>query len=780
MTRWHLLRNISRLANWRTSSGSVHPDNEHHVHSKSIKSLSPGRKNSVGRSRRSSVCSRETLQTRRSSCQKWEEDATDAYRSNLLRGRSSSSTCDEESVIHRRIGVGPGVPIIAPKSPLPATLTFRPWKNMRWGIRSWGTRNMSCFDVSQFEGLYQFMEHWAVKILFAVLTIYAIFGIDLMYITVSKSSDIYFQYFSFFTMVLFAAELVCLSLCKPGYFLSLQFFLDFVAMASMINDVPWLSGTAFLGQLTVARASRMSKIFRMTKIFRLARLASAMQRISDHQTFLSEHITRNFVQKILFIALMMMTLIPILTIVNTDSNSLQFLDELHSLSGAGANSTALYDQRRAEFIQQYDNMRVLKIRDVSYLSLSTSDLRIQELLIETRPATSSKDSAPTRVELDVSEAFKMEILYGMLIILLVIIVLVVGSWMFGRDSTRTAKPLGESLGRISMDMAGVAEFVFLPIEHKQIPVYEMQVILRSFLGMKRSISSFAKYVPSEVVRSLMKGGLEARLGVVERDITMMFTDIANFTTICEKVDPKELLIVLSEYFEAMATIIRESGGTLAEFIGDAILAFWNAPEEVDDHPFAAVNAGQLMHDSVEEQGVEWRERGFPEMKIRIGVHTAKVFVGNIGSEYRMKYGVLGDGVNLTSRLEELNKRYDSRLLLSGDCLNASERVRTEFLFRQVDVVVVKGRSDPTKLYQVFDRRRKTTDSLKEMVKIHESAMWCYMQRDFDGCIDLLRKVESIKPGDKSAVLFRERCRRYIEKPPSEEWKGVDVLKEKHF
>jgi len=162
----------------------------------------------------------------------------------------------------------------------------------------------------------------------------------------------------------------------------------------------------------------------------------------------------------------------------------------------------------------------------------------------------------------------------------------------------------------------------------------------------------------------MSKGEEAVLGVSPKEVTIFFSDIAGFTTICEAMKPNELLILLSDYFAAMSAIIVAHKGTLLEFIGDALLVVWNAPQDVPDHAYQTVEASIQMNEYLTHKEPEWRALGYPPINIRSGIHTATVFVGNIGSPDRMKYGVLGDGVNLASRLEELNKRYKTKIMIS--------------------------------------------------------------------------------------------------------------------
>ena len=209
-----------------------------------------------------------------------------------------------------------------------------------------------------------------------------------------------------------------------------------------------------------------------------------------------------------------------------------------------------------------------------------------------------------------------------------------------------------------------------------------------------------------------------------REITIFFSDIAGFTTICEKMKPNALLILLSDYFAAMSTLINSSRGTLLEFIGDAILAVWNAPLTFQTTLFS-LDQSIRMNAYLDKMQPVWSGKGYPPIKIRCGIHTATVFVGNIGSPDRMKYGVLGDGVNLASRLEELNKRYASKIMISINTFNKKKKVNEAFLIRPLDVVAVKGKSEGTAVFEVMGRNGEVDEFAQELQKLHNEAFACY-------------------------------------------------------
>merc|ERR1719498_1630024 len=259
----------------------------------------------------------------------------------------------------------------------------------------------------------------------------------------------------------------------------------------------------------------------------------------------------------------------------------------------------------------------------------------------------------------------------------------------------------------------------------------------------------------------MSKGEEAVLGVSPKEVTIFFSDIAGFTTICEAMKPNQLLVLLSDYFAAMSAIITKSRGTLLEFIGDALLVVWNAPQDVADHAYQTVESAIQMNEYLELMAPKWNELGYPPINIRSGIHTATVFVGNIGSPDRMKYGVLGDGVNLASRLEELNKRYKTRTMISINTFN-KELVKKNFLIRPLDLVAVKGKSQGTGVYEVIGRNSEVHPRQETLAKTQTEAFDAYYKMEWDTAIAKFADVDKqfmdmYGYGDAASQLLKSRC-----------------------
>jgi adenylate cyclase len=210
--------------------------------------------------------------------------------------------------------------------------------------------------------------------------------------------------------------------------------------------------------------------------------------------------------------------------------------------------------------------------------------------------------------------------------------------------------------------------------------------------------AFAKYLPAEVVDRLLEEPERLKLGGEEQTLTILFSDIVNFTSITEKSDPKSLVRLLNEYMTEMTAIILDCGGIIDKYQGDAIMAEFGAPLPMPDHADRAVTAGLKMQRRLSELQQVWRGQGLPELSCRIGINTGPVIIGNMGSQQVFDYTVIGDAVNLASRLEGANKDYGTFLMISEFTLASLTLCR--FKTRFLDSIKVKGKSQSVKVYEV--------------------------------------------------------------------------------
>jgi len=299
-------------------------------------------------------------------------------------------------------------------------------------------------------------------------------------------------------------------------------------------------------------------------------------------------------------------------------------------------------------------------------------------------------------------------------------------------------------------------------------LFEIRTLVDAVANMKVGLQSFKKYVPSQLVRQLMESGLEANMSGQRREVTIFFSDIANFTTISESMRPSELASHISEYFDEVTKIILEHNGTVDKYIGDAIMAFWNAPVEMPDHAKVACRTTLQILEKIGELEKKWTAEGKPVFRTRIGLNTGEVVVGNMGSEQRLNYTVIGDAVNLASRLESLNKFYGSNVIISQF---TKEKCTDDFEVRTLDYVLVKGKIKAVSIYELLAEKGDISTVDREYLLFYEEAVDCYLKREWDKAIEIFTRLLTRKPEDGPCRMFLERCREYRLSPPPEDWTG---------
>jgi len=307
-------------------------------------------------------------------------------------------------------------------------------------------------------------------------------------------------------------------------------------------------------------------------------------------------------------------------------------------------------------------------------------------------------------------------------------------------------------------------------------INEMVNILDSVENMKKGLRSFKKYVPSELVLQLMQMKKEAVIEGEKRSVTLFFSDIAGFTSISEKLEPEQLVENLGAYFDGMSRIIQRSGGTLDKYIGDAIMAFWGAPNPHDDHASQACTAALECRAFLDELAVEWTRQGKPPFLTRIGVHTGEAIVGNMGYDERMNYTVIGDSVNLASRLEALNKYYGTDIIISADTYAAAGK---DFVARKLDVVAVKGKEKGVLIYELIGRRATVDASKVRFVESFNSGVDHYLAREWREAAVLFEETyRQSGAKDIPSRMMLDRCAEFLKTPPSADWTGAYVYDSK--
>jgi adenylate cyclase len=299
---------------------------------------------------------------------------------------------------------------------------------------------------------------------------------------------------------------------------------------------------------------------------------------------------------------------------------------------------------------------------------------------------------------------------------------------------------------------------------------EIDMMNTALLQMKHGLRSFARYVPRDLVRTLVASGLDAELTGEVRTLTVFFSDLVGFTALAESRTPEELVKFLATYFDDMSTIIAREHGTVDKYMGDGIMAFWGAPTTVEDHArracFAALACQQCVRE-LAKQGTN--------LATRIGLATGDVLVGNIGSTERMNYTVMGDTANLASRIEGINKQYGTQLMISESTFrDAGDAI----VARPVDVVAVKGKKLGIRLYELLARASDHDTAAVEIAAISTRALDAYVARRFDEAAAAWGEILANRPDDGAALAMRERALAFLATPPPPDWAGVTVATQK--
>ncbi|MHB8830788.1 MAG: CHASE2 domain-containing protein, partial [Patescibacteria group bacterium] len=292
---------------------------------------------------------------------------------------------------------------------------------------------------------------------------------------------------------------------------------------------------------------------------------------------------------------------------------------------------------------------------------------------------------------------------------------------------------------------------------------------------KREIrSAFSRYVTESVVASILSDPSKLKLGGERRKMSVLFSDIRGFTTISEGLKPEKLVEIMNKYLTRMTDEVFKHEGVLDKYIGDAVMAFWNAPFDQTDHARRAVETALDMLSALKDMN-ETKVFGDLELKIGVGVNTGDMVVGNMGSEERFDYTVIGDSVNLGSRLESLTKEY-------GVCLLITEATRQElnsgYLVRTIDLVAVKGKKEPVKIFEVMKRSKNASQVERQFVKKFEDALAAYFAKDFSQAVQLTSELLSERTDDGPSKTLKARAEHFIQEPPPADWNGVWVMMKK--
>jgi adenylate cyclase len=326
------------------------------------------------------------------------------------------------------------------------------------------------------------------------------------------------------------------------------------------------------------------------------------------------------------------------------------------------------------------------------------------------------------------------------------------------------------VGGMAMPLAGVLIMV--------LALFALNMTYGYFIESrtKRQITHlFGKYVPSELVDEMSKHPEQmVSMDGESREMSILFSDVRGFTTISEGMEPKELALLMNEFLTPLSRVISAHHGKVDKYMGDCIMAFWGAPMPDERHAYHAVASGLEMQRALQVLQPHFREKGWPEIHIGVGINTGRVSVGNMGSEVRVAYTVMGDAVNLASRLEGITKEYGAGVLVGESTREAAP----EFVYRELDLVRVKGKDKPVAIYEPLGLAGEVPQAVLDEIKLFQQAVRLYRKQEWDKAELQLYNLLKMSPGAKLYEVYAERVAYYRNNPPGESWDGVFVFKTK--
>ncbi|MBA4249057.1 MAG: hypothetical protein C0440_00485 [Candidatus Pelagibacter sp.] len=362
------------------------------------------------------------------------------------------------------------------------------------------------------------------------------------------------------------------------------------------------------------------------------------------------------------------------------------------------------------------------------------------------------------------------------VLLVSLLILIVSTLLISYLTTRISKPVNELVRQA--DRIRVFDLGGIPMINSNI--YEIQKLQESIARMRRSLEAFGKFVPKNLVKQLIDRETEVKIGGTKRKLTIFFSDIAGFTSISEKTTPDRLMAHLSDYFEEMTRIVMSENGTIDKFIGDAIMAFWGAPQSDAKQALHACQAALFCQRRLIDLNRQWTYEKKPIFETRIGLHTGEVIVGNLGSSERMNYTIIGDAVNLAARLEGVNKLYGTNIIISD---SVYKEIQEFAVTRPLDIVAVKGKKNGIPIYELMALKGVDPYLLPTTDQLHISE-WCtkafklFLDMKFNEALEIYQELQKKYPSDKTIDVYIRRTLELVEEPPGNNWDKTTILTEK--
>jgi adenylate cyclase len=327
-----------------------------------------------------------------------------------------------------------------------------------------------------------------------------------------------------------------------------------------------------------------------------------------------------------------------------------------------------------------------------------------------------------------------------------------------------------------------AQWLFIHSEVWLNIVYPLMVVVLTYTALtvfyyvteererKKLKGTFRQYVAPLVIEEMLKEPGQLKLGGEEKVLTVLFCDLEGFTGYSERYAPHQMITFLSEYFEKMSEHIFAHWGTLKEYVGDELMAFFGAPLEQPDHAQRACAAALDMKHTLQALREEWSRVGRPPLRARTGINSGPMLVGNLGSKYRFAYGALGDHVNLGSRLEGLNREYGTEILIGQ---NTARLVEADFHLREIDMVRVKGRKEVVRIYELLARiETQLPQEMQPALSAYAAGLDAYRRQRWDEALACFEQALAHRPEDTPSRTMIRRCRIYQQTPPPADWDCV--------
>jgi adenylate cyclase len=352
-----------------------------------------------------------------------------------------------------------------------------------------------------------------------------------------------------------------------------------------------------------------------------------------------------------------------------------------------------------------------------------------------------------------------------------IIGLAIGALLAALLSAMLARSvIAAPLARVVGEIRHVETFALDQVRRHPSRLAEISSLSGAIAEMAQGLSAFRKFIPADLVRSLLRQGIEAKPGGSIQELTVMFIDVAGFTGLSERMGDR-VVPLLSRYLDVASEVIVAHSGTIDKFIGDAVMAFWGAPTAEAEHALLCCRAALACRQGIEAAGIR-DDQGHP-LQIRIGINSGRMLVGNVGSELRLNYTVIGDAVNVASRLEGANKHYETQILIGAE---TKHLVEGAMITREIDRIAVYGKTEGLAVYELI--APFTGDIRSAWIARYEEGLLKYRERNFSGAIRCFEAVLRERPHDRPTELMLDRCRLLDQTGADDKWVPVVTLQSK--